>query len=428
MSWRDNLLEASFRGVKFYVKSSEFSCGRNTIIDELTPVDKDTEHRSYVQDNGAMPDQFRITGYVIANYDNKFEYFKERDLLIEALKKFDKEQSGGQLIHPFYGTKQVNVVGQVKITETFDEGGIATFDMLFAEKVGIDPVKTADYGTQVNDKSDKTRDQAGTTFTENFESGKPLSSYSADTLKTCLQEINSNIQDIINIPTDVINTAMSEIAAYIAIVDQIIDLPATIITTMQQTVDKIGDLVAYGIETIEGATLGLYTYLTGQSALTVIENTMGIQNSDFGYIPAEQTENVYAIENLYKALLLAEAVDIGINTNFVSQEEMSSFAETLTDLIDDFLLLLGARDNTDALYQVIEDMRGVYMKNLFDRITGLKKEIDYEVPATVKPALVLAYEKYEDIDREQEIIDRNIYKIIHPGFLPSGEILKVLDS
>ena len=51
-----------------------------------------------------------------------------------------------------------------------------------------------------------------------------------------------------------------------------------------------------------------------------------------------------------------------------------------------------------------------------------------EITPDAQPALVLAYNIYDDNDREQEIIDRNYAAMLHPGFPKGGEIIKVLSE
>jgi prophage DNA circulation protein len=41
--------------------------------------------------------------------------------------------------------------------------------------------------------------------------------------------------------------------------------------------------------------------------------------------------------------------------------------------------------------------------------------------------LVLAYNQYEDLEREREIITRNISIVQHPGFLPGGKTMEILN-
>ena len=42
--------------------------------------------------------------------------------------------------------------------------------------------------------------------------------------------------------------------------------------------------------------------------------------------------------------------------------------------------------------------------------------------------LSLAYDRYEDLNREGEIIERNKELILHPGFIPNGKIIDILSE
>ncbi len=53
---------------------------------------------------------------------------------------------------------------------------------------------------------------------------------------------------------------------------------------------------------------------------------------------------------------------------------------------------------------------------------------EFEVSPDTISSLELAYNKYEDLGREEEIISRNIILIKHPGFLPGGETLEILNE
>ena len=123
-TWRDNLIPASFRGVKFFVDSHDYEFGRKNIFHDY-PFRDDAE----LEDQGALVDKDTINGYVLANKDNDLDYFSDRNDLIEAL----KEPGSGQLNHRYLGQINVALNGPVKMTERFNEGGIARFQMPFKE-------------------------------------------------------------------------------------------------------------------------------------------------------------------------------------------------------------------------------------------------------------------------------------------------------
>ncbi|MFH1999959.1 MAG: DNA circulation protein, partial [Planctomycetota bacterium] len=73
------------------------------------------------------------------------------------------------------------------------------------------------------------------------------------------------------------------------------------------------------------------------------------------------------------------------------------------------------------------ELRNNLFRYLNQAAGSLPQVIEYTVPPAVVSSLVLAYDMYEDLDREQEILDRN-RNIHHPGFLPAGEVLEILSE
>jgi hypothetical protein len=165
-TWKDDLVyadtlykKASLNGALFYVKSSEAKFG--------------SKSRSYLRWKGepvtefvgVEPDRFQVEGYIIASDLNSKRYFDERDELIKALKKISGvTRAGGKtdkitnfvedpstLIHPFYGALEVFIESPATITESFEEGGIARFNMSFIQAgLSTFPGITEDYINLVN--------------------------------------------------------------------------------------------------------------------------------------------------------------------------------------------------------------------------------------------------------------------------------------
>ena len=139
-AWQDNLVwantdnsqrkMASFRRATFFIRDVDTSVGRRNVSHQY-PLRDDP----YIEDLGADIDEFVVNGYVIQNQDNDSNYIPQRDTLIVALKM----KGPGTLIHPFYGEKNVSLVGKARISETFSPGGIAQFSMTFAKVSDVYP-------------------------------------------------------------------------------------------------------------------------------------------------------------------------------------------------------------------------------------------------------------------------------------------------
>jgi prophage DNA circulation protein len=113
-----------FKGIPFYMKSHTDGVGRRTSLHQY--AGRDTP---YVQDLGRDADDFTIEGYVIQSEENEYDYFKNRDALKKAFRSFGP----GILEHRYAGIRKVSVKGKARFTETFDQGGIARFNVSFVE-------------------------------------------------------------------------------------------------------------------------------------------------------------------------------------------------------------------------------------------------------------------------------------------------------
>ncbi len=133
-------------------------------------------------------------------------------------------------------------------------------------------------------------------------------------------------------------------------------------------------------------------------------------------------------------------MQVCIRTNFLSKEEAVRFTNLIADSLNTFLNRLG--DQTDEsnyeyltgnfidnslLFAAVEDLRKIFVQSMYSKSNQISSAIDYEVKGDVISTLQLAYEKYEDLDREDEIQEMNI-SITHPSFIPAGETIRILDE
>jgi hypothetical protein len=142
-----------------------------------------------------------------------------------------------------------------------------------------------------------------------------------------------------------------------------------------------------------------------------------------------QSDNREAITSLVKATAITNATRVAVRVDYESYEDAMAMLNKITDKIDAFLLTLGESDmNMDEGYKAIDAVRATITEAMIDLGASLARVVYYEVPPVVTPAIALAYDKYYDLDRENQIIDRNRPLIMHPGFLPQGETLELLSE
>ena len=119
MAWRDNLLDASFRGVEFGVNDTEAPiAGRRLAVHEYPGRDE-----PFVEDLGRRTKRWEIEAFVVGD-----EYADARDALIEAC-----DMPGpGELVHPYLGSLQVACTA-CSLVERTREGRMARFTLSFVE-------------------------------------------------------------------------------------------------------------------------------------------------------------------------------------------------------------------------------------------------------------------------------------------------------
>lgn len=119
INWRDNLYDASFRGVPFSVESDEGSFGRRVQVHEYPNRDK-----PYTEDLGRATRRLTINAYLVGD-----DYAEQRDRLITAI-----ETAGpGTLIHPQFGEMQGCIDGQVTVSHSGTEGRMCRVSFQFVE-------------------------------------------------------------------------------------------------------------------------------------------------------------------------------------------------------------------------------------------------------------------------------------------------------
>ena len=516
--WRDRLIwaeennqqrkKASFRGIPFFIRDSGRSVGRRNVVHQYPLKDI-----PYIEDLGQDIDEFTINGYVVQNKDNQQDYIDERDLLIEALRKFGP----GTLIHPYYGELQVNLLGKARIEESFSQGGIARFTMTFVlvkegkgiwgnfegESWGIEnapyPKTVSDHAAFVDDVAEASINRAKDSFFEMFNS-LALPSYTENSIMSSIGELNKMLRLVSRSVQAAFPSQVSQALAYLAKAYLGIDLSmisnacnlADGIIDMFNGLRSIGGL--YG-EVLSDRLLGacssaVYGYYSGPMSsskyISDIEIATGFENSTieipvkisekfgqtairaslamnrFGedgnitplsqyggviepitistYETARQSANLVAIINFVRVNAITVAIRTAVRVNYDSYDSAIEMTEEIVGELDALLLSLG-NDSADTdydpynvtisspgFYQAVQTLRPAFVEAMFSIGASLVRITEFEVPSATLSSLVLAYDKYLDLDREAEIIARNIPLISHPGFLPGGKIIEILNS
>ena len=477
MSWRDNLRQASFRGVPFKVLSHTYSVGRRNTVHQYPNQDV-----PYAEDLGLDADEFTIEGYIIQtaqdndDYRANYDYFTERDALITALKASGK----GTLIHPFLGEKVVVTVGRQSIRETFDSGGWARFSMQFMlAGENITPAKVINPVGSVDDAAENVLNTSADNFYNQYDiTDKPgwvvdsvtndFSSFinSMKSTVTRIRATSGSSLEQIKMVFDDTRTTMLEVAAYPCQV-------AGLVNDVFESVLGLANLVGSGYlgEVLGNCSGQVYFnkldpngseisrdlgYSMANSLLFVSgdsdyngygvtsSNSLSSIGGDLDEITvstetrARQAANRLAMINIIRAQALMAAMRAAIRINYDSVQQLKAMQDKIILSLDYLLLKLGDESSSDPynnygiyvdhrdLYGAIEDLRSVFIRAMREKILSVAIELVIEAPPDSISALQLAHQRYNDLSREDEIYQANKTTIKHPGFM-TGE-LRVLSE
>lgn len=365
MTWRNQLLSASFRGVAFKYRDAESSGGRRLVVHEYPTRDEpDTE------DLGRKAREFTIEAYVLGD-----DYIAHRDRLVSAL----EEAGPGSLVHPYRGQISV-VVRDFRFTESTREGGLARFSISFVEAgKAFAPQILTDTSLRLKDSASGSR----TAMLSEF--GRLFNVNGTSFLRSSAVELLGGLVGIGG--------------------------------TFTGASDLVGEPQQLG-ELLLGA-------FGGVSRLEDVRPALSF-GADARPVPLttpsrrQQAANQAAVIRLIQLAGVARAAEISAETDYPSLDEALTVRDELVLKMDE--LAVGADDDT---FRAIEDLRTALVQDIITRSADTRRIVSHTAPATT-PALVLAYDLYESVAMADEIVSRN--RIRHPGFVPGGTQLEVLSD
>ncbi len=403
MGFRDNLRDASFKGIKFFVDTSELSAGRKTVVHSFP----DKDNPNFIEDQGKATRIYNIEAFVIGD-----DYLITKDRLIRACE--DKEI--GVLIHPFYGKKKVKLIGTARIRENITDGGMAIITMSLSETEEIQfPIQQLSTISELINAVTSAIDSVNNTLLD--------------------------VYDVLNTPATILNESLSIIDSTIETLNTVKKI-SNINESYQRSIDKLqsrvdllqltaGGLVddftgIFGISSSEVSTTPS-TISGGQEdanqnvLLNNIQENLGIIDSRKTLKIDSNDENTIALQNYIIEIALVAGINSVINMEFISSDQAN---ETQNKLIEEIDFLLDNSTN-DVTLQNFADLKTALINDIINRGSNLPTLEILRLEA-VANSLSLSYKLYKDLDRVDEILARNA--ILHPGFIPAGVDLEVLSE
>lgn len=386
--WLDKFRSGSFRGVEFKTDSHEFSRGRRKVEHEFPQ-----RELSRSEDLGRQIGKFSLDMLVIGD-----DYFTQRDALLDAL---DKE-GPGELIHPYLGRKVVQA-GAYSLRETVGEGRMARITCDFSEAgQAIFPESTDDQAQSALDLAGNILDNSKTAFEKAFDlANSPSQVVSAASDR--VNELADFMTDSVNKFTQPIENLTQSISNFKADIAALIRLP--------------GELA----DRIKGIFEDLFNEFSGDEK-TGSKVSGNFKDLSFppviGTTPSNEREQINqdAVANIGKEMAFATQASNDVNSEFISSREAVEARDGTILNIDDQLNNV----TDDDLFGSLKDLQAALSKAIPE--AGLADLITF-TPKKTLPALVISHRLFQNVSKEDEIIDEN--GIQHPGFVPGNVEIEV---
>lgn len=403
-AWQDDLIRASFGGAPFQVAAHEFQSGRRAAVHELPQRDL-----PFLQDLGRSPRTWRVSAYVLGD-----DYFGDRDRLVEACEGFPPGypfKAGRILAHPYLGQVRAHCLS-ISLREEDLRGRIARFELVFVE-VGedLDPPQDFGAGDRLVDAAEDLLDQA--------EAAYAAAMVVVQVPEAALAAASAEVRKVGRALSrlDVFNGLQAEVAnlgagvrGMLAAGSELATSPADLVGTIRTTLAAVR-----GAANVPEQALAAYESLFGSTSPTLTGYPGGTAAAADG--------NAQATADMARAAALAGAAQAAAEVEFASNQEAAARRDALAAAADE---LAEEPQVPDAVYRALVTLRA----RLVEAVPGRSRRLE-DVRTIVlgrpTPAVRLAYDLFDDVTREAEIVARNPV-VAHPGFVPGGVPLEVLSG
>lgn len=432
-------LPASFRGVSFWVESSDLSVGRRTVTHQYPQRDE-----PFTEDLGRAAREYRFSAFVLGE-----DYIEQAKKLREALEK----PGAATLVHPEFG--EIQVVAQPGASMSFSQSmRRANFSLAFVE-AGLNAFPTPEGASQQASRA--AADQVSEAAADSFEESLTL-----DDIEDFVQDaLNGDLLDALDIISN------SEIAKVLDFADRVSDLANDAISLVRGGPKAFATKLMGALGLSRLATTVAGWQRVGKSLCALADDLRGDDDEPvYSTVKPRSAEviesNRKAVYSLCRQAVLVQAVGVStlIGTDVDSTVASSSilpdegeavvdadsgttevgtvtssgsFSSSPTISYDEMLeareRIVGRLEEEmldvedDRVFMALREAATAVSKDLSSRAEEQARLYDYDAGA-VLPSCVTAMELYGDATRAQEIVVRN--GVTNPLFCPN--VLKVLNE
>ena len=432
-------LPASFRGVSFWVESSDLSVGRRTVTHQYPQRDE-----PFTEDLGRAAREYRFSAFVLGE-----DYIDQAKKLREALEK----PGAATLVHPEFG--EIQVVAQPGASMSFSQSmRRANFSLAFVE-AGLNAFPTPEGASQQASRA--AADQVSEAAADSFEDSLTL-----DDIEDFVQDaLNGDLLDALDIISN------SEIAKVLDFADRVSDLANDAISLVRGGPKAFATKLMGALGLSRLATTVAGWQRVGKSLCALADDLRGDDDEPvYSTVKPRSAEviesNRKAVYSLCRQAVLVQAVGVStligtdVDSTVASSSILPDEGETVVDADTgatevgtvtssgsfsssptiSYDEMLEARERIvgrleeemldvedDRVFMALREAATAVSKDLSSRAEEQARLYDYDAGA-VLPSCVTAMELYGDATRAQEIVVRN--GVTNPLFCPN--VLKVLNE
>jgi len=380
MSWREDIRDATFRGLSFTATGSSGSHGRRGTDHEFPE-----RNEPYAEDSGRRQRRYPVTGFIAGD-----DYLKHLKRMINAAEK----EGAAELVHPWLGRMTV-VCRDLTWELSVEEGGSADLSFTLVEAGAlVNPASVSSTADQVSEASSALLDAAEDDYGVLDDIAR--STHEAAVWTENAKDKTALVVDAIVGPFSYTVDNLYDVAIALAAID-------TLLVTTAATPSILAARTKNALQIL--ASLSVFKVLAGDDAQ---------QAAELPTLPTATETNVQALleanRAIYQRMTIARQAYLLSLEDFTSYDQAIAERDSLTGLIDAEFLT----NPTDALYLSLIDLRTAVQTDIDARAQTLPRIIEMTIDHP-RTSLEIAQELYGDATRAPEIVTRN--NVAHPAFI-----------
>jgi prophage DNA circulation protein len=407
-TWRDAMLPASFRGISFLVPQTSVPVGMKGPLHEFPQRDT-----PFFEQMGKQAQVHKMTAWVVGD-----DCFERRDKLIEAL----QTPGAGELVHPWLGRLQVKV-GECDMGHERTQGGMVTFELTFYPDV---PLKSPSARVNTQQQVVKSSNSLLDASLNRYQS----SMATVNQARLGLLQLRNSLSGVYGVIQQQFAPFVTTFSTLTGFAQSLMNAPGALAAMFSSYFSSFAGGNFFGGSSSGGGYRAAVASTTQQSqAVSVIDTVSPLGGRDT-VVAAQATANLVQDALLVQIGLIVSEMPVTQQpevlgaTPSVEQQALQPLVRPEVPVADDVLELRDTLNEAiytaslkadPAHYLVLNHHRLALIKHLTAVAASGVRLVNVTPPETLS-VLVLAYRRFGDATRADEVVQRN--RIRHPGFVP----------